>query len=150
MRKAYRFRSKPTHIWCKVWNALMHSCGGNFLTYTYPHRNIMSGCAGGSKEGHKNLCKWAKISKLGEKSYIMLPRINIWHVSLIKSMGKLDVIWLHCAKLGHFKLIHRKHLTAANLTDLCNCFSLGKAEMPSLVAEDVRQTLENIHQWQFL
>lgn len=48
-------------------------------------------------------------------------------------------MWLYCAKLGHFKLIHRKHLTAANLTDLCNCFSLGKVEMSSLVTENVRQ-----------
>lgn len=104
MRKAYTFRSKPTHTWCKVWNALMHSCEGNFLTYRYPYRNIMSECAGGPKEGHRNLCNWARISKLGETSYVILLRINIWNVSLNKKLGKTGCNMIALCKAGAFQI----------------------------------------------
>lgn len=82
----------------------MHSCGGSFLTYRYPYRNIMSGCAGGSKEGHRNLCNWARISKLGGTSYVILTRINIWNVSLNKKLGKTGCNMIALCKAGAFQI----------------------------------------------
>lgn len=57
-----------------------------------------------------------------------------------RKLGKMVVIGLHCAKLDYFKWSHRKYFTAATFTDLCNCFSVGKVEMSSLVTENATYT----------
>lgn len=149
--KGLHISVQATHLMQSMECSYMHSCGENFLTYRYPYRNIMSWCAGGSKEGHRNLCKWAKISKLGKRSLYMTPKNKYLACKPNKKLGRTGCNMIALCKAGAVQINSHETFNSCKFNWSLQLFLIReKVEMSSLVTEAVRQTHQNIHQWQFL